>query len=80
MVYVRQDMAAQSVNHIRVKEPRKLENKESLQSLEQWRTQFRQFMKRDDHYRIFLSSETVWDPLAINYGFATETAGLKRTA
>ena len=73
-------MAAQNVTHIRVKEPRKLENKESLQSLEQWRMQFRQFVKRDDHYRIFLSSDTVWDPFATNYGFRTETGGLARTA
>ena len=66
------------VAHIRMKEPRKLECKETQQSLDQWKMQFRQYVKQDDHYRKFLSSEIQWQPHAVNYGFEVETDGLKR--
>lgn len=68
------------VAHIRMKEPRKLECKETQQSLDQWKMQFRQYVKQDDHYRKFLSSEIQWQPHAVNYGFEVETDGLKRSA
>ena len=73
-------MANQQVAHIRVKEPRKLESKESMQSLQQWKTQFKQFVKRDDHFKTFIASDISWDPNVDNYGFVTETDGLRRSA
>ena len=66
--------------HIRMKEPRRLESKETCQSLQQWRMQFRQYIKQDDHYRIFIASDVAWNPQELNYGFDVEQAGLKRTA
>ena len=69
----------QQVAHIRIREPRKLECHETRMSLQQWRMQFRQFIKQDDHYRGFLSSDVQWDPLDDNYGFITETTGLRRS-
>ena len=66
--------------HIKVPLPRKLENKETRQSLLQWKMQFRQYMKQDDHYRKFLASDTLWNPNARDYGFTAETTGLTRTA
>ena len=72
-------MAAQ-ITHIKVPLPRKLENKETQQSLSQWKMQFRQYMKQDDHYRTFLSSTSRWNPNARDYGFTAETTGLTRTA
>ena len=71
---------ASQIAHLRMKEPRKLENKESFQSLQQWKMQFRQYVKQDDHYKTFLASDTVWNPQATNYGFEVETQGLKRSA
>ena len=72
-------MAMSQVAHLRVKEPRKLENKESMQSLSQWKMQFRQFIKQDDHFKSFLASDSSWDPTLVNYGFSNETDGLKRS-
>ena len=69
----------QQVTHIKIREPRKLECQETRMSLQQWRMQFRQFVKQDDHYRGFLASDVQWDPLADNYGFLTETTGLRRS-
>ena len=71
---------AQQISHIKVPVPRKLENKETQQSLLQWKMQFRQYMKQDDHYRTFLASDVRWRPTQNNYGFAAETTGLERTA
>ena len=68
------------MTHIKIREPRKLECKETMQSLQQWRMQFRQYMKQDDQYRLFLSSATQWNPTAQNYGFGDEETGLERTA
>ena len=71
---------AQTISHIRVQAPRKLELKESQESLHQWKLQFKQYMKQGDANRIFLASDTVWNPNAANYGFAAERDGLQRTA
>ena len=71
---------ASQITHIRMKEPRKLECKETQQSLDQWKMQFRQYVKQDDHYRKFLSSDIQWQPQETNYGFLAETDGLKRSA
>ena len=68
------------VAHLRMKEPRKLENKETFQSLQQWKMQFRQYVKQDDHYKSFLSSDVNWNPRAADYGFTVETQGLKHSA
>ena len=68
------------ITHIRVQAPRKLELKESQQSLTQWKMQFRQYMKQGTSNRFFLASDTEWNPNARNYGFTAETDGQQRTA
>ena len=73
-------MTAQTVAHIKLREPRKLECTESMSSLNQWKLQFRQFVKQDDQYKEFLASGVHWDPNARNYGFIAETEGLRRSA
>ena len=73
-------MAAQNVAHIKIREPRKLECNESRTSLQQWRMQFRQYIKQDDQYKRFLSSTEEWNPLERNYGFVAEEDGLRRNA
>ena len=69
---------AAKVTHIKIREPRKLECQETRISLQQWKMQFRQYIKQDDHYRGFIASDVVWNPLEDNYGFITETTGLQR--
>ena len=72
-------MAAQ-INHVKIPLPRKLETKETMQSLQQWMMQFKQYMKQDDNYRGFLASDVVWNPAHRTYGFEAEAEGLRRTA
>ena len=45
--------------------------------MQQWKINFKQYMKRDDSYRTFLSKQ--WDSTRLNYGFAAEADGMKRT-
>ena len=71
---------AQQISHIRVQPPRKLDLKEDQQSLQQWKMQFRMYMKQADSNRKFLASDTAWNPNARNYGFVAEADGLQRTA
>ena len=70
-------MSTQTVAHLRVKEPRKLENKESMQSLQQWKMQFKQFVKQDDHFKTFIASDMTWNPSLTNYGFHAETVKIQ---
>ena len=49
------------------------------QSLDQWKMLYRQFIKKDDPYRKFLSSDIQWRPQEKNYGFVIETEGLKHS-
>ena len=49
--------------------PRPLTKKETLDSLDHWRSQFRTFFKRDDTFRPFLSSAFTWDPTMVKFGF-----------
>ena len=51
-----------------------------MQSLQQWRMQFRQYIKQDDQYRLFLASTTQWNPTAQNCGCVDEETGLERIA
>ena len=68
------------ISQIKVQPPRKLELKETQQSLAQWKMQFRMYMKQGEANRKFLASDTAWNPNAVNYGFAAEAAGLERSA
>ena len=59
-------------------QPRRLEQQESLQSLNHWRSVFRNFYRRCPYYGIFLLPTTSWNSSA-NRGFQEpETTGLKR--
>ena len=58
--------------------PRKLEQTETLQSLNQWRSVFKNYFRRCQFYGYFLAPGVQWDNSA-NRGFTTsETTGLKR--
>ena len=57
--------------------PRKLEQQESRQSLNHWRTVFRNFYRRCQYYSLFLLPSTHWDQSQYR-GFTQENSGLKR--
>ena len=57
--------------------PRKLEQQETLQTLNHWKTVFRNFYRRCQYYSIFLLPTTTWDNSA-DRGLPLETTGLKR--
>ena len=69
-------MATQT-HHIKFNPPRALTADETQQSMQQWKINFKQYMKRDDSYRTFLTKQ--WDPSQQNYGLEEEDAGLKRS-
>ena len=59
--------------------PRKLDQQETRQTLNQWKTVLRNFYRRCPYYSIFLLPATKWDQ-SPNRGFLQEQTGLKRTA
>ena len=59
--------------------PRTLNKVETLDSLNQWKTQVKNFYRRDDQFKTFLAADATWNPLARYKGQAQETAGLRRT-
>ena len=59
--------------------PRKLEQQESLQTLNQWRTVIKNYFWHCQYYSFFLQPGVNWNN-EINRGFTTnEQTGLKRT-
>ena len=71
-------MTDPTTQHPRALAPRRLEQKETLQSLNQWRSVFRNYYRRCQYYGYFLLPSTSWDS-SQNRGFTTpETTGLKR--
>ena len=63
----------------RVPMPRKLEQQETLQSLNQWRTTFKTYYRRCPYFSYFMQPGITWTN-GQDRGFtANETTGLKRT-
>ena len=58
--------------------PRRLEQQENLQSLNQWKAVFRNFYRRCQYYGYFLAPTTTWDTSASRGFINPETTGLKR--
>ena len=67
-----------ATSHVKFPPPRQLANHETSQSLLQWRTNFKQYFKREDSFKHFIASTTTWNPTAENYGFTAAAGG--RTA
>ena len=59
--------------------PRRLDQQESLNSLNQWVITFKNFYRRCSYYGYFLQPGVTWSTDASNRGLPTETTGLKRT-
>ena len=62
--------------------PRNVVLDESRESLQNWTDNCRNFFARDDNFSRFVLPGAVWDPNAVNYGFAAEgqNTKLRRTA
>ena len=52
--------------------PRPLAQQETLDSLNHWKTLFRNYYRRDTVYKQFLASDFTWTPNQPNYGLATQ--------
>ena len=50
--------------------PRPLTQQETLDSLNHWKTLFRNYYRRDTVYKQFLASDFTWTPNQPNYGLA----------
>ena len=59
--------------------PRRLEQVESLQSLNHWRTVVKNYFRRCQYYSCFLAPGLKWDNTPTRGFTVTETTGLKRT-
>ena len=58
--------------------PRRLDQKETLQSLNHWKSTFRNFYRRCPYYGLFLIPSTRWDNSDSRGFTSAETTGLKR--
>ena len=56
------------MNFVRTPPPRALAQKETLDSLDHWKTLFRNFYRRDTSYKQFLKSDCRWNFSSPNYG------------
>ena len=72
-------MSENSHQQPRALAPRKLEQTETLQSLNHWRNVVKNYFRRCQFYSYFLTPGLTWDNTNTR-GFVNETSGLKRTA
>ena len=63
------------MSYVKFPPPRPLAKKETLDTLDHWKSQFRTYFKRDDTFRPFLSASFKWDPAKRHFGFTNETTG-----
>ena len=69
---------AESTNSVpKALAPRRLDQKETLNSLNHWRTVFRNYYRRCSFYGVFLLPTTTWNNSATR-GLTAETTGLQR--
>ena len=53
---------------VKLPPPRQLTQSESLDSLDHWKSIFRNYFRRDSTFKQFLDTTCTWDPAAANYG------------
>ena len=56
------------MNFVRTPPPRPLAQKETLDSLDHWKTLFRNFYRRDTSFKQFLKNDCRWSFSSPNYG------------
>ena len=64
-------MASANIS-VRNPPPRMLNAKETLHSLDHWKTIFRTYYRRDSIFKAFLLPTAAWNPNAIDYGLLNE--------
>ena len=73
-------MEVQFSQQHRAMHPRRLEQQESLNSLNQWSITFKNFYRRCQYYGYFLQPNLTWTTdVSTNRGLQAEATGLKRT-
>ena len=73
-------MSEISVTQPRTLLPRRLDQQETLNSLNQWVITFKNFYRRCNFYSYFLQPGVTWNKNARDRGFSAETSGLNRSA
>ena len=58
------------MSYVKTPPPRPLVQTETLDSLDHWKTTFRNYFRRDSIYKQFLVKDCKWDPKKVNYGLA----------
>ena len=56
------------MNFVKAPPPRALNQQESLDSLNHWKTLFRNYYRRDSRYKQFLHKDCTWNVAQENYG------------
>ena len=56
------------MNYVRTPPPRALTQKETLDTLDHWKSLFRNFFRRDSSYKQFLKGSCQWNSTLENYG------------
>ena len=54
--------------YVKLPPPRQLTQNESLESLEHWKSCFRNYFRRDSIFKPFLATDFVWNPADAMYG------------
>ena len=73
-------MSSTRVSFVKFPPPRPLTKKETLESLDHWKTQFRTFFKRDDTFRPFLNTTFTWHQDKKHFGFTDGKDGVPSAA
>ena len=57
---------------VKLPPPRQLTQKESLDSLDHWKSIFRSYFRRDSIFKQFLANGMTWNPTSENFGLLAE--------
>ena len=58
--------------YVKLPPPRQLTQNESLETLEHWKSCFRNYFRRDSIFKPFLATDFVWNPNEPNYGLTSK--------
>ena len=56
--------------YVKLPPPRQLNQSETLDSLDHWKSIFKSYFRRDTIFKQFVDSACKWDPTKENYGLA----------
>ena len=62
--------------YVKLLPPRQLTHSETLETLEHWKSCFRNYFRRDSIFKTFLVTGCTWDPTHPTYGFQDSKYGI----